>query len=537
MIRINQLTLQLDESEAKLKIMVAKALKVEVSRIERYQITKKAVDARKKERICFICSVDVEITLPPNSKTTKHACEERLVTKVKNPQISLVKPYEYILPQAKPHTLPPVVVGAGPAGLFAALILAEAGLKPILLERGKPAAERLKDVNQFWQKGILNLSSNVQFGEGGAGTFSDGKLTTNTKDMRNRKVINEFIEAGAPPEIAYLAKPHIGTDKLVHVVIALRQKIIALGGTVLFEHTLTGLAIHNNSIEGLTVQTAQGKKEIAAKQVILAVGHSARDTYRMLVAAGINMQAKPFSLGARIEHSQKLINLSQYGAFAEHPALGAADYKLFCHLPNGHSVYTFCMCPGGVVVAAASQEGGIVTNGMSYHRRDGATANSALLVNVDPEDFGTQDPLAGIALQEQIEHTAYKLGGSDYKAPCQLVEDFLAGRQSTALGNVQPTYKPSITLSDISLCLPDFVTESMRLALPILNKKLKGFAAPDALLTAPETRSSAPLRIIRNEKCESITNLYPCGEGAGYAGGIISAAVDGIRCAEALMQK
>lgn len=409
-------------------------------------------------------------------------------------------------------------------------------LKPIIIERGKEVSQRAKDVSLFWQKGILDPESNIQFGEGGAGTFSDGKLTTGINDPRCRYILQVFIEAGAPEEIGYLAKPHIGTDYLRKAVENIRKKIIALGGEYRFGHKLTNLKIGNGNLQAITVACGDQTYEMAADHVIMAIGHSARDTFAMLDALKVPMEAKPFSIGVRIEHPQELINKSQYGAWSDHPSLGAAEYKLACHLPDGRSVYSFCMCPGGLVVAAASEPGGVVTNGMSYFSRSGNNANSALLVGVTPADYPGTGPLAGVDFQRIYERLAFELGGGTYAAPVQCVGDFLAARASKSLGRCEPTYRPGVVITDLSRCLPDFAVKSLREAIVILDQKIKGFADSDAVLTGVETRSSSPVRILRNAQCESlIKGLYPCGEGAGYAGGIMSAAADGLRCAEAVL--
>ncbi len=430
-----------------------------------------------------------------------------------------------------------LVVGMGPGGLFAALTLARAGFCPTVVERGKPVEQRAKDVAAFWNGGPFDPESNVQFGEGGAGTFSDGKLNSGIRDPRCRAVLETFCRAGAPESILWQAKPHVGTDHLKAVVRALREEIIALGGDVRFETLLTGLKIEDGAVTGAELKGPEGAYTLPADAVILAVGHSARETFEMLYREGASLSRKPFAIGARVEHLQSRIDRAQYGAAAGHPALGAADYKLAVHLNGGRSVFTFCMCPGGQVVAAASEAGGVVVNGMSLYARDGANANSALLVNVLPEDFGGEDPLAGVRFQQKWERAAFLAGGGDYRAPAQRVGDFLARKASRGPGEVAPSYRPGVAWGSLDPCLPEFVTGALREALPLLDRKLKGFAHPDAVLTGVETRSSSPVRVERGPDCQSnIRGLYPCGEGAGYAGGIMSAAVDGMRCAEAAMR-
>ena len=420
---------------------------------------------------------------------------------------------------------------------FAALVLAKAGLRPVVLERGEPAPERRKKVEDFWDGGALDPESNVQFGEGGAGTFSDGKLNTGTKNERGRWVLEQFVRFGAREEILYDAKPHIGTDVLFSVVQNLRKQVIALGGEVRFGARLTGLKMERGHVVGAEYVQNGRQVTIDCKDLILAIGHSARDTFRYLHSVQIPMEPKPFSMGVRIEHKQADVDASQYGAAAGN-GIPPADYKLSCHLPDGSSAYTFCMCPGGYVVAAASQQGGVVTNGMSRSARDGENANAALLVTLKPEDFPSRDTLGGMLWQEELERRAFVLGGESYCAPAQTVGDFLAGIASTALGEVTPTYRPGVTLCDLHELFPEKITSTLRQAILTLDGSLKGFASPQAVLTAPETRSSSPVRILRGEDMQSeIKGLYPCGEGAGYAGGIMSAAVDGMLCAEAIIRK
>lgn len=528
MIRIGEIKLSLDSDEGQLRKKVLRLLGISEKDIKTYRISKKSVDARKKDAIVFTYSVDIEV----------NSDENNLVEKLGNSKISVIKPFVYSIPENKRRSaLRPVVVGFGPAGMFASLILAQQGLRPIVLERGKCVKKRQKDVNEFWNNRKLNENSNVQFGEGGAGTFSDGKLTTGIKSPYCPKVLEELHLAGAPEEILYSSKPHIGTDRLAIVVSNIRKKVIELGGEVLLESKFEKLIVANGFVHGLTYSDNSGKmQDIETDAIILAIGHSARDTTEMLFNSGVTIIQKAFSVGARIEHPQKLINQSQYGKFADHKALGAADYKLACHSIHERGAYTFCMCPGGTVVAAASENGGVVVNGMSELARDGENANSALLVGIEPENFPSDHPLAGIYYQREIEQKAFKLGGSDYKAPAQLVGDFLNFKESNSLGNVKPSCPTGVTLCSIDQCLPESVTKTMRYAIVEMDKKLKGFNLPDAVLTAPETRSSSPVRMLRDEFCQAnISGLYPCGEGAGYAGGIISAAVDGIKCAHAVL--
>lgn len=527
MIRINEIKLSLDEEEELLAEKAAKVLKINKKYIKSYTIFKKSVDARKKDDVHFTYSLDVIITLD----------EEQITRKCKSNKVSIVKPYVYTLPENKRvSSFRPVVVGFGPAGMFAGLILALSGLKPIILERGKAVEERTKDVDLFWQTGKLNEESNVQFGEGGAGTFSDGKLTTGIKSPFIRKILEELYEAGAPEEILYSSKPHIGTDRLVEVVKNIRKKIEKLGGEVRLECRLEKLIVANGFVHGVTYTHKGEKIDLETDSVIMAIGHSARDTVEMLYNMGVEIMQKPFSVGARIEHPQSLINKAQYGKFAGNKKLGAADYKLACHGLHERGAYTFCMCPGGTVVNAASEKEGVIVNGMSSLARDGENANSALLVGIEPKDFPSDHPLAGIYYQREIENTAFKLAGSNYKTPAQLVGDFLKGIESKELGNVQPTCPTGVTMTNLDLCLPEKVSATMKSAIVEMDKKLNGFNLYDAVLTAPETRSSSSVRILRDDLLQcNIRGVYPCGEGAGYAGGIISAAVDGVKCAHAVL--
>ncbi len=503
-----------------LKEKAAKMLRIATDDIKSVRISRQSIDARDKSNVLYVFSIDIEAVN-----------EEKLL---KNKYAVRVKPFEYIIPK-KISNSRPLIIGFGPAGFMAGLTLAKAGLRPIIAEQGKSVEMRRKDVEKFWQSGTLNLSSNIQFGEGGAGTFSDGKLTTGIKDFRCRVVLEEFVKAGAPEEILYLAKPHIGTDNLMKMVKNIRQEIISLGGNVLFETKLTDIEILDGKVKRASFSGANGMFEMETENIILAVGHSARDTFELLHRKGIHIEQKAFSVGVRIEHSQEMINKAQYGKFAEY--LPAADYKLFAHLQNGRSVYTFCMCPGGVVTGAASESEHIVTNGMSYYKRDGKNANSAVLIGVYPSDFGSEHPLAGIEYQRRIENNAFIAGGRSYFAPVQTAGDFLVSRPTVSLGNVYPTYMPGTVCADFNDIFPNEIYTSLQMGIKELDKKLNGFANPNALLTAPETRSSSPVRILRDENYMSnIEGLIPCGEGCGYAGGIVSAAVDGIRCAEAVIR-
>ena len=495
-----------------------------ISEIENLQIVHEAIDARRSQ-INFVYHLEFELKQP------QKWLQRSRIPLLPAPVREYVSPHPGSLKLA--HA--PVIVGAGPAGLFAALLLAENGYQPLLLERGGPIEERVKAVEQFWQSGALDPQSNVQFGEGGAGTFSDGKLTTQIRDPRIFQVLQQFVAAGAPADILYSHKPHIGTDRLRQIMIRMRQRILALGGQIHFYACLDHLFLAEDRLQGIRLTDGN---EIAAEALILAIGHSARDTFANLFAQNLAMESKAFSLGVRIEHLQSWIDAAQYGSLAGHPKLDAADYKLVYHAKSGRTVYSFCMCPGGQVVASASEPGYLVTNGMSYHARDGKNANSGLLVAVSPQDYGSDAPLAGMEFQRKWEALAYAAGGAAFRAPLQRLDDFLLGTVTKEPKAVLPTYRPGVEIADLNRCLPEYVSEALREAIPALARKLKGFDQPEAILTGIETRSSSPLRILRNENGESsIKGLYPAGEGAGYAGGIVSSAVDGLRAAEQIIQQ
>jgi uncharacterized FAD-dependent dehydrogenase len=532
MLRLTEVKLPLDHAAGDLRAAILARLGVTSGELLATSIFRRAVDARKKSAISLIYTLDVEV-----------ANEAAVLERVKGDRHTGLAPdtgYRFVARAPQSLARRPLVIGSGPCGLMAGLLLAQMGFRPIILERGKVVRERTKDTWGFWRRSELNPESNVQFGEGGAGTFSDGKLYSQIKDPRylGRKVLTEFVKAGAPEEILYVAKPHIGTFRLVTIVESLRAQIEALGGEYRFSAKVTDLEIEtdaegNRRVSGVRLEDGT---HIDARTIVLAAGHSARDTFQMLHDRGVFIEAKPFSIGVRIEHPQSLIDACRLGPNARHPILGAADYKLVHHCTNGRAVYSFCMCPGGTVVAAASEPGKLVTNGMSQYSRAERNANAGIVVGITPEADYPGGPLAGIAFQRHWEEKAFIAGGSDYRAPAQRVGDFLAGRASTGLGSVVPSYKPGVTPTDLSRCLPRFAVDAIRESLPAFDRDIKGFALADAVMTGVETRTSSPIRIVRDASFQSVNTkgLYPAGEGAGYAGGILSAGVDGIRVAEAV---
>ncbi|MEQ1516310.1 MAG: NAD(P)/FAD-dependent oxidoreductase [Usitatibacteraceae bacterium] len=544
MLRITELRLPLEHAPPALEQAILKKLDIPVASLIAFTVFKRSYDARKKNALLFVYSVDVSVK--DEAAVLKRMRGDKSVGPTPDTQ------YHFIghAPPSLPGSHRPIVIGFGPCGIFAALILAQMGFRPIVLERGKQVRERTQDTWGLWRKRVLNPESNVQFGEGGAGTFSDGKLYSQIKDPRflGRKVMSEFVKAGAPPEIMYVSKPHVGTFRLVGVVEKMREEIIALGGEVRFMHRVTDLKIEDGQLRGLTVLNVANNdfEEIRADHVVLALGHSARDTFKMLHERGVFLEPKAFSIGFRIEHPQSLIDRARLGSNAGNALLGAADYKLVHHASNGRSVYSFCMCPGGTVVAATSELNRVVTNGMSEYSRNERNANAGIVVGIDPRDFPGAfpgDPMGGVEFQRTWESRAFELGGENYEAPAQLVGDFLAGRKSTQIGEVIPSYKPGVNLVDLTgrtdarrASLPDYAIAAIQEAIPVFDKQIRGFALHDALLTGVETRTSSPIRITRNDDFQSVNvrGLYPAGEGASYAGGILSAGVDGIKVAEAV---
>jgi uncharacterized FAD-dependent dehydrogenase len=540
-VRLPDLKLPLDHTEGMLTTAILKRLDLEAAALAGYTVARRGYDARKRGAIALIYALDIET--PREAELLRRYADDQHV------QLTPDTNYHFVAQATAPLTHRPLVIGFGPCGLFAGLILAQMGFRPIILDRGKEVRERTKDTWDLWRKRNLHPESNVQFGEGGAGTFSDGKLHSQIRDPlhHGRKVLTEFVKAGAPEEILYVSKPHIGTFRLVTMVENMRATIESLGGEIRFSQRVDDLLLEpgadgQQQIRGVILASGE---QIRTDHVVLAVGHSARDTFEMLHARGVYLEAKPFSIGFRIEHPQSVIDQARFGPQAGHPILGAADYKLVHHCKGDHeghgrSVYSFCMCPGGTVVASASEPGRVVTNGMSQYSRNERNANAAVVVGIDPADFAPFDdsgsPLAGIALQRALESHAYTLGGKNYSAPGQLVGDFLSGRASHDFGDVQPSYKPGVTLGDLASALPDYAIAAIREALPAFERQLRGYAMHDAILTGVETRTSSPVRIKRDDSLQSLNTrgLYPAGEGAGYAGGILSAAVDGIRIAEAV---
>lgn len=528
MIRINNINAPLDFDEEWLKNYVIKLLKISENMLCEVKLHKRSVDARKKNDVHFLCSVNVLLNSGKD--------EQKIIDNSKCKQAAVVfdKPYVYKSCKTSKKV---VIVGAGPAGLFAAWVLVNSGVKPIIIERGSKVEKRIKDIERFHEKGELNENSNVQFGEGGAGTFSDGKLNTGIKDKRIRTVLEIFNNNGAPNEILWQAKPHVGTDILRKVIVNMRENIIKMGGEFRFDEKVVSLNVSHSKLCSVSVENGDGQYDLDCDDVILAIGHSARDTFYSLNDSGINMIAKPFAVGVRIEHKQSEINLAQYGSFASSPYLKPADYKLAVHLENGRGVYTFCMCPGGYVVSAGSEKGMIATNGMSNFARNGENANSAVLVGVNTSDFDSDDVLAGVEFQRKIERKAFEIAGGNYSAPAQTLGSFLYGHNNK-IGNVNPTYRPKVSMCNMNDIFPRFITDSLKSGIMLMDKKISGFVNENAIITAPETRSSSPVRILRNDDFQSdVIGLYPCGEGAGYAGGITSAAIDGMKCAESIIDK
>lgn len=528
MIRLTELRLPLDHSPTALPTAIVQRLGIQADDLINFTVFKRGYDARKRDAIVLVYTIDAEVR-----------AANQLLEKFKDDVHVNLAPdtrYQFVANVQAPLAQRPIIVGFGPCGIMAGLILAQMGLRPIILERGKKVRERTKDTWGLWRRNQLNPESNVQFGEGGAGTFSDGKLYSQIKDPKHygRKVLSEFVKAGAPEEILYVSKPHIGTFRLVKMVENMRHEIEQLGGEIRFQQQVSDVLIENNTLRGVILANGE---QLRSDYVIFALGHSARDTFKMLYERGVFMEAKPFSIGFRIEHPQTLIDQARFGKYAGNELLGAADYKIVHHAKNGRSVYSFCMCPGGQVVAATSEPGRVVTNGMSQYSRAERNANAGIVVGITPDDY-SGSPLAGIEFQRQWESRAYELGGGNYEAPGQLVGDFIKGIASTQLGSVEPSYQPGVHLTDLATSLPAYAIHAIREALPAFDRQIKGFSMYDAVLTGVETRTSSPLRMTRGQDMQSLNTkgLYPAGEGAGYAGGILSAGVDGIRVAEAVAQ-
>lgn len=524
MIRLQQVKLPIDHTMEDLENKIRKLLRMNKQADIQYKIYRRSLDARKKDNMSYVYHIDVYV---PNEDIYSQK-------KIKNIMVLKEQSYELNIEGTEKMKHAPIVVGAGPSGLLNALTLARLGYCPVLIERGKEVDERVKDVQLFWQRNVLNTHSNVQYGEGGAGTFSDGKLNTLVKDKnkRGRKVLEEFVKHGAPEEILFVNKPHIGTDRLRDVVKSIRKEIIALGGQVRFNSQMTDILIDENRVKGIVINE---KEVLPTDHLIIGIGHSARDTFKMMKDRGVMIESKSFAIGVRIEHPQEMIDKVQYGIFANNPNLGAADYKLKHQCSNGRGVYSFCMCPGGEVVASASEENTVITNGMSYYKRGLENANSALLVTVTPHDFPSDDPLAGVEFQRIWEKKAFIAGGENYKAPVQLVGDLMKDQTSSTLGDINPSFTNGVTLTHLNSCLPEYVLESLKEGITAFDRKIKGFGRYDAVLTGIESRSSSPIRMTRDENFQSnIKGLYPMGEGAGYAGGIMSAAMDGLKVAEYL---
>ena len=525
MIRLSNIRLPLGYTDDDIRRACTKELRIPIQAIDKASLYRLSIDARHKEDIHYVTSIDVNLNIS----------EAAAITRSKSKRAVICEPYRYTPLTPRDKSKRPLIVGAGPAGLFCALILAQSGVRPILIDRGLCVEDRVKAVDSFWNGGTLNPECNVQFGEGGAGTFSDGKLNTGTKDSRARKVLTEFAAHGAPEEILYNALPHIGTDKLRDTVRSIREELIRLGAEIYFDTKLTDIITRDGAVCAAVLTNQSGSTEIACNELVLAIGHSARDTFEMLKSKRIAVEPKPFSVGVRIEHLRERIDRSQYGE--AYKRLPAAAYKQNVHLKDGRGVYTFCMCPGGTVVAAQSEPQTVVTNGMSEFARDKRNSNAALLVSVTPEDIAGEDVLKGMYFQRELEKKAFVAGGGSYRAPVQRSGDFLAHQNSDRFGEVLPSYRPAAEFAAMEQVLPQFVTDSLREAIPLIDRRLHGFAHPDAVLTAVESRSSSPIRILRGEDMQSVSlrGLYPCGEGAGYAGGIISAAVDGIKTAEKIL--